>query len=775
MLGGCLIVLLAAPLSAEETVQGGLRRQAEYSGLWPFFSHEVFEDGSEKWMSLLGAVQAESSPNGDWHHHVLPFYCASLGNGQTDRQLALYPLLYLRRRSPESSYDTVLPLFSSWESGTASHTLLWPLFHVATNPEPVPFRWIPTLFRHGAWDDTGSSAQRLGVPILLELFEHARGRDTEAWTVANLFNLSHETESGLPWMEFRRSADGGQRSHVFPLYFRGESGAGSEDSYFHTILGGTWTSAGGERGFVFPPLLSWWRRNETSYNAWALFPLAHFRADPDGYSVHVAPLYFAGESFARSTRYHFYSLFYGTIEGSGGETRDSYIPLFLSHYGVDPGGYAIDVLFPLGHYSESDRGSGSFAVRALPFYDRVQNGEGDWLGVGGFLYRRHESFTDGSLSQWGPWPLVHWKTSLDDDLAWALPIFYRRNETIHEGDLPGSVKTLAIAPSFFSRVASRSWKTTEGKFDQTSADTHFWPLFGRGVTIRTQTTPEGAEGLRWEENRYSTLFPLLQLERSTSSLGDGSARLSLDAPWPFVSYRHDATSFDFRFFPPLYAGAESQRAYFYLYPAVSVEDGPSAEEGFWHSTSIFQWYGGDDEQRFQVFPLLFHWRVRSDRFRSIAGPLYVFYYSTLPSSGWFYMVPLGFGAWSETSSAFGIFPLYFQSDRGPEPIDYWNPGRFFFLWNTLRSDGERHWSLLWKLMEETSSPGGDYDFRILHRLFVARSVKGQEELVINPILQTYSDAQTGRSSFSIFKFLYRSETEGGMTTRSILFIPIWRG
>src|SRR5262245_37271532 len=123
----CLLCV-PAPAFAQDTAGGSLRRQQSYSGVWPFYSHETFEDGTEKWMSLGGLVRADASANGDTSHHVLPFYATSSLEAGSDRSLALFPLLYLRRRSPETSYDFVLPLFGNWQSGVARHTVLWPLF-----------------------------------------------------------------------------------------------------------------------------------------------------------------------------------------------------------------------------------------------------------------------------------------------------------------------------------------------------------------------------------------------------------------------------------------------------------------------------------------------------------------------------------------------------------------------------------------------------------------------------------------------------------------------
>ncbi len=765
LVAGIAVVLLAGPAPTDEPAgAGGLRRQAAYSGLWPFYSHEELEDGSKSWTSLLGAVRVETEPDGDWHHHLLPFYCASLAEGGRDRQLGLYPLFYLRRRSPEKSYDAVLPFFSSWKSGEARHTLLWPFFQIATNPETGPFRWIPTLFRHGSWEEEDESRDRLGLPLIFEIFEHSHARDHDAWTVANLFNFGREAQSGLPLARHRYSGDGTYESHLFPLYFAGKD---SETTYFHTPLACAWTSERGFRGIVLPPLLTWAWWKDDGYAVHAPWPLVLLKDTSEEGRTHLFPFYFAGESYASSRRYRFYSLFYGSVEDGAGATCDRYFPLLLSHHGVDPSGFALNVLWPLGHYSERDGGS-SFAVRALPFFDRKINDRGDWLSVGGVLYRRHEDFSKDTLVQWAPLPLVRWRSSPSGTLAFAIPFFYRRDDTTSAG----SAREMLIVPSYYSEAVETRWRQDDMAYEEAETETHLWPFFGLGETARDGKNPDGTGGVHWEERRYSTLFPFFQLHRSTGSVSPDSVKTDLDAPWPVLHYQHDLGSRDFRLFPALFAGTGPERTYTYLYPLLSVEDGPGAAATFWHHTSIFQWYGGEDEQRFRIFPLIFQWRERSDRFRSVIGPLFLFYYHALPGEGWLHFLPLGFGRWSETGSSMGIFPLYYQRDHGPERVNYWSPGRFFFLWNTLSGGDEAHWSLLWKLLEHTSSVDGDHDFRVLHRLVVVRSVKGQHELTVNPFFHTFTDVRTGKKSFSLFKFLYRSESDGGRESASLLFIPI---
>jgi hypothetical protein len=171
-----------------------------------------------------------------------------------------------------------------------------------------------------------------------------------------------------------------------------------------------------------------------------------------------------------------------------------------------------------------------------------------------------------------------------------------------------------------------------------------------------------------------------------------------------------------------------------------------------------------------VDPFLFAWKRTVDTL-TVTGPLAWFRYRSSPESGWFHLFPIGFGQREGDRSGLGIFPFYYGREYGKEDVNYWTLGRFFFLWNSLGNERERHRSFLWKAMEHTSS-GRDYDFRILHRLVVNRSVKGQREVAVGPFFRSFSDRESGARSFSLLSILYRSELRGGTETKRVFLIPV---
>lgn len=767
-------------VSSDDGAAGGtpLRRQTVYRGLWPFYTYEEYEDGAQRSRSFFGVLKIDREPNGDSHHHVLPFYCTSLRDNGRDQTLTLFPLLYSGRSSPERGHQIVFPLFYHWRRDDARHTLLWPLVQAARDPQQTPFRYVPVLFRHGSWNDGERSRQRLGLPWILELFEHDRVPQRESWTLLNLFNFDRETRSGLPMAKLSFSRESDYEAHLFPFFWAereepraAEMGSlqGAGKSTFVSLLYGTWRRGEHLRGHVLPWSLTWWYTSKDRYSVDVLWPLVHFREEPGERQTRILPFYFASDSDLLPRKVRFYSLFYGRIEEDSPTTRtDHYYPLLLAHHGRYVNGHAWDLLWPLGHYSR--QGEGAWALRALPFYDRKRSEKGDWLGVGGILYRRHESFDEKSRSHWVLFPLVHWKKAPERAVSWALPLFYSgsREDPYHSGH------TTWVLPSYLSYSLERTWDTGETEVRIEESGTHLWPLFGRHESDRTWTDAETGEPQREWSRTLSSLYPLFTVGKTRSDGDPSTDETRIHCPWPLIRHRYDARSWDFRAFPVLFFGSHEQRDYTTLYPLLSVEEGDDARSGFGHVTSLVQWYGGRDRSTFHLFPLVFRWSRRGDDELSITSLFYLSHYSAKPERGWFHLLPLGFGSWRGDQVSFGVFPLYLQRDHGREKIDYWNPARFFFLWNTFRGADEFHWSLLWKLIQRNSRTGGDYDFRILHRLVVVRDVEEQYELTFNPFFSYSSDARTGDGSFSIFKFLYRSDTQDGENLKRVLFIPIAR-
>lgn len=823
-----ILPLCGSAFAQTEEAGGGRLQRSEHRGLWPFYSRDVFDDGSTRFSSLFGAVGGEFHSNGDYHHRVLPFYATTLTGDGSDHRLALYPLLYLRRRSPEVSYDIALPFGASWAAGSARHHVLWPFLHLAENPEEAAYRYIPVLYRHGVRE--GFAEHRLGALLLFELFGYAREEEEEVFAAGTFFPLFSKPGKAPLSLGRLSSEPDSWRAHVFPLFFAGRDDGATADWYLYSLPLSLWADAE-ERGVALPVLLSWWYATGEGYDLHALWPLVRVARRAHWSTTRFLPFYLAAEDRETSRSYRFFSIFYGWVEHADRNRVDHHVPLLLSHYGHEPGETALDVLWPLGHYW---RRGDDFTIRALPFFDRSRHGQSEVLGIGTFLYRHYwnptrtiawlfpayfhsrmedeqrrwtttvvlpslithseEALTDGEWVEVKRWfhlfPFFDHSRDTQSEALGIGAFLYRRHESLTgtvtwlfpayfhsraEEERSRSATTV-ILPSLFTHAEEAL--ATNGDWVEVERWLHLWPFFGYRMENdhARGSTGEDSPDLLWpilnvREVTYSTLYPLFQLTRTTDEQGD-LLETEIDAPLPFVRLRTDAESFDFEMLPLAFIGDRPRRTYLYLYPLLSVEAGTKADSNLASATSLVQWYDDREERHFRLFPLIFTWKETPSSLQ-VSGPLWWFHYESSPDGGWFHLLPLGFGSWEGDDVSLGVFPFFFQRDHGSDPVNYGEVGRFFFLWNSLHNESESHHSLLWKVMEYSENNRGDHEFRLLHRLVVDRRVKGQRELVVNPLFDTFSDAQTGRSSMSVLKFLYRQEVEDGIETHYVFFIPVW--
>ncbi len=742
-----LLACVAVPLGSQEpgaqeagrheeqpALTGDLRR-GTHSALWPFYSREDYEDGSHRHSSFFGLYRNERLTNGDYRHRLIPFYESVAADSGRDRRLSIYPLLYFGRESPHASYDLALPLFANWADELGEDTLLWPFAHVASSKGSEPYRFIPTLFSHGDW--VGGSAQRLGLPYVLDVFERLESDQQSSWTAGVIAPWGPPTRFGLSIAKGHSSkTTDAWHSHVFPFYYAGEGGNEDGTYYVQTPLFGRWRSSKDTNGYSIPALLSWWWSGEESHGAHVLFPLIMNRANKSEEAHRVLP-------------------FYAVERRTDGSRSDLYLPFALSRFRSGTAGTATDVLWPLFHSSESES---ERATRVLPFYDRHEDDEGDSLGVGGFLYRRHRNVAEDRTSHWYLFPLGLRETSKTGYVNWALPFYLdARSET----ETHRSTNRL-YGPLYFSREEDEL--SPGGEWVQTRSWRHAWPFYGRhryrpldrdiDIDIRTH----------W------ILAPFFRRQETLSAQSSYPNKIVTNVPWPIVWHEWTRESWDLGVFPFLFTGNSPVRSYFRIYPALSIERGPWAEQGFFSRTNVIQWFDDDAESRLSIEPFIFEWR-RTEHQSEVHGPLWIFSYRDSDVDGWFHLFPIGFGSWGKLRSEIGVFPLFYHRDFDQDALTRWTLGRFLFVWNSMENDRESYDSVLWEAFEYTRSTAGDYDFRILHRLFVNRQVSGQEELTVNPFFSVSSDALTGDSALSILGFVYRERVEDGVTKRSIFGIP----
>ena len=567
----------ATPTAPDPAGAGDLRR-SRHSGLWPFYSSEVYDDGGTRTTSLFGAIRSESEPDGDYRHRVFPLYDRTVTDGGRDRRLAIFPLLYLGRRSPPADHDIVLPLFARWRSGMSHDTLLWPLFHVARRRSTDPFRFVPTLFASGSWSK--GSQQRFGLPLLLDIFERSDASDASAWTLGALFPWGPPARFGLSLVRSRDGkSDGSWHFHVAPLVFAGEGAEGSEVSYVHTPLLGSWRDRDAVEGTSLPLVLTWWSSRKASE--------ADERSAQS--SVDVAwPLFHRSERGDDESALRVLPFWDHSVDVSG-EDLGAGIFLYRRHTEPDLDLVAHSFLAPLVRHV---RGRGVARDWALPFwYDATSETEA-WreattvFAPFWFEHREDERSEDGAwhttTSAFHTWPFYgrHVVDSLDDDYRvetrYTVAPLFRHERTTRPSTQEVS-ETVIDAP----------WPIVRHASTPTSFDTRLFPLFATG---------------RGPERAYWRTWPLVSVESGDASESGVLASTSV-VQWLDRDSRHQ-----FRLFPFLFEWRQDGPEQRITGPLWIFRYRDSGTDGWFHLLPLG--YGSWDRDRSDlgIFPL---WRRRN--------------------------------------------------------------------------------------------------------------------------------------------------------------------
>jgi hypothetical protein len=819
---------VAAPVGDpghESFYQSPLRRH-RYSGFWPFYSSEEFEDGRTETRALLGAIRFDSDLLGGRYHRVLPFYAASSQPAARRSSLQIYPILWFQEQDGDEGFAAWVPFWWQRWWTTGDRTIVWPLAWMATNPRKNE-RWIPTLWRSMTNTLYETSSSRFGVPYLLDVYARARWNTkagpVSAWSVGVLPAIGDEARSGLA-LARGRSSELRSDFHVFPLVAAGAPRSAALDGarrhrYFGTPFWWNWSRdavdpqypsiiVGIESGWSVPILFTGSVESPDGWATSVVFPLAQFVSREMHKQVLVTPFWLDdereridSEGRAWTTRTRFFSFLYGqrNRESANGVWTDHYLPPLLSRYGslVAPPErdgflpWKLDVLYPLIHFERDS--AETFARRVFPLFSASKSDDTRDLSIGVFLWRDHERFSRPSRrNRWALFPIFRWSEWEHRTLRWALPFWidFRSRDPDDSWSLSAILpfyvgyerETVDVresidlwAPFWFS-ASSDARDSTEDEFRPDSRSRQVWPFFGyRNEWVNgTQTLAE-----------HDVLFPFFGWGWSDLAPGspEESTRIEwrtqwIDAPWPFVRHESNAHSWSFRIFPALFIGSGHRYGYTTVWPIASVHRGEESSPGIAHDLSLVQVHDTGRSRALRivpVLPLVFH----EDRHYTEYGEteyvdatalLWLAKYRRTEHRSWFHVLPFALGEVDGERSRIGVFPFYYRRDFGSEPIDRWDPLRFLFVWNSFESAEERHSSILWKAISMTSGRREGHDFRIFHRLFVHREIDGQSELVINPFFSTFSDERSGEKELTILKFLYTSRTTGGETERRLLWI-----
>ncbi len=522
-------------------------RRSRHSGLWPFYSQDEYEDGGTSRSSLFGVFRFEDRPDGSYRHQALPFYSLASTDGGSDESAAIYPLLYLHRRSATLDYDLVLPFFARWSDARGKRTLFVPIVDAAEHGGPSPPLPAPSLLSLLSWGQ--GSAQRAGLPYLLDVFQRTDDTEMDGWAAGVLAPWGAPMRAGLA-IAASRNDESSSRSYAFPLYWAGEehdTGA----SYFFSLPYAQWREPD-ERGWIVPPALTWWSTGADRVDLCALFPLIWYRDEPQRSRSAVLPIYWAEDDRASGRSFRIALLSYiATSDATTGES-DHWVWPLLSHYGEGPGSSELDVLWPLVKWADDDAG---FSYRRiLPLWDSTTTPESHSFGVGGIIYRHYEN-PDARRSRHSVlWPLAVSSTHGDDHTAWAFPLYW--DWATRDGDDRSSLTLLA--PFLFARTDER--RDAAGEWQSVQSDFLALPFWDSHATEDSEHIGVGgilyrhlhrADGL----SQHWAPFPLVLFEN------EGDRHRAWIAPLYYRRHDEDATSrSDLSIISPFWiAGSQEER------------------------------------------------------------------------------------------------------------------------------------------------------------------------------------------------------------------------
>jgi hypothetical protein len=309
-------------------------------------------ESADTW--ILGPLAHRGRDGRDTSSHVAPLFYRS----QHDEDSLFVSLPWSARRSPESSWSLIPPLFyhtrskdmeafitplysrGSSSGGKSRWSALTPLYYSRQDDQD---RLMTTLL--GGWRTTGDGRRWLIYPLLS--WGSHEGATKDFWALAPFFHS--RTEGGKVTQQ-----------HLLPLFYRSQ-----DPDTFLSPLFGRWENDRGGRTTLVPPLLSYYGASPQLNDFWSLAGLAHFSSGPDAGPEHLLPLYYRNRKTGT-----FLSMAY--TRWGNEQQSTGVIPPALSWITRRPDCNDLWLVGPLAHLSW---GPDAETDHILPFYYRNRKEE----------------------------------------------------------------------------------------------------------------------------------------------------------------------------------------------------------------------------------------------------------------------------------------------------------------------------------------------------------------------------------------------------------------
>lgn len=376
--------------------------RVEYSTLYPFFRSARDSTSGEVDIHAPWPL-ARYHRQGDAHSHyvfplywfdrspshargfVFPYFWSDSGSRSAR---GIFPLWYSSRSGDERT-DLVIPLYYNRETADTRLRFITPLYFSSQSPETRTRMLFPLYF--------GVDSPQQRFRIITPLFLSQRTGESSYRTLLPVhFAYSHQDVSlsvTLP-VYFRYRSGPYTLASFFPVYFHsGNTEQRTDFTYYFPVYGSYQRGASVSRHFLFFPLYSQLRDDETGLRAWdVLWPLFHYESSPTTRAARLLPLYWHSQEPERSSTVLF--PFYWSVR-SGENSYRHLVPL----YGVHREGDSYVKRFIIGplFMDTRDAKTGLSQQDALFFLysGRVQGDERrSWL----FPFYCHQSDRDSSFT-----------------------------------------------------------------------------------------------------------------------------------------------------------------------------------------------------------------------------------------------------------------------------------------------------------------------------------------------------------------------------------------
>lgn len=406
---------------------------------------------------------------------------------------ALGPFVHVAQDTPNAIQALPRPLFVGFDNGqTNGFDLLWPLVESRNRLDGRRLRALTYLHTRKADDDTVQRKRDWLIPVAFA------GTDNDGTPYAALFPVwgrIHDV-AGLDSMSF----------HLFPLHLRTRKNATESQTWLWPIFSRTTGPAGVDKWRVFPIYGERQDGSGDNHQAFALWPIAHWRH--------------ARTETRRADAWFVFPLIGHSREIGPDTTRSAASttilwPLFL--FAKTPETTTVNAPWPIFQMrTTDDQNSPHDKLYIWPAWGRSGNNSRNYqFFAWPFFHQWHRATDAESVDRTWLMPLYrHQRRTLNDittdDSLQLWPLFKRsRNEN---GEM--HLQTLALWPLAKNRVIDRLFTPLYTIFDyrhHENGNSH-WSLLWN--TAHGSTTEHGHEFsipllFHWHRNRNTARFSLL--------------------------------------------------------------------------------------------------------------------------------------------------------------------------------------------------------------------------------------------------------------------------